>query len=274
MVDAFTKFTKFFPTKSISSEETIVHLTNYINFYSKPNRIVTDRGSCFTSRKFNDFISNNQIEHIKTAAYTPEANGQVERMNKSLTPMLAKLCHESCKKWDKLLPKVEFIFNNTYNRSIGNYPSVLLFGFQQNNLDSENNNIANYVANRQPDLETLNLTNICENVRQQNLVNQNYNKRQIDKKRKKCTNYKEGDFIVLKTGETHKLAPKYKGPYKIQKILPNDRYVVTDIEGFQIANTPFNSVCSPQNMRKWMSDHMSEGSDIDEVIDNVRMPEM
>ena len=155
IVDAFTKFTKFFPTKSMKSDETIVHLANYMNFYSKPKKIITDRGTCFTAQKFKDFVNTNQIEHVKTAAYTPEANGQVERVNKTLTPMLAKLCNDTSKSWDKVLPKVEFVFNNTINRSTGNYPSVLLFGVQQNNLDCENVNISNFISNRQPLVETI-----------------------------------------------------------------------------------------------------------------------
>nr|CAI5854752.1 unnamed protein product [Callosobruchus analis] len=51
-----------------------------------------------------------------------------------------------------------------------------------------------------------------------------------------------------------KLIPKYKGPYEITKVLDNDRYVVTDVENFQITQKPFEGICSPDNMKLWLHD--------------------
>lgn len=127
-------------------------------------------------KKIDEFIKKNNIEHIKTAVRTPEANGQVERINKTLTPMLAKMCSENSLKWDKLLPKIEYVFNNTYHRSINNYPSVLLFGVQQNPSDIEKHNIECFIQNNQPDITAQNIQNIREKARRKNLEVQNYNK--------------------------------------------------------------------------------------------------
>lgn len=35
-------------------------------------------------------------------------------------------------------------------------------------------------------------------------------------------------------GVSKKLIPKYRGPYEVTKCLPNDRYLIKDIEGFQL----------------------------------------
>ncbi|KAL4090673.1 hypothetical protein QTP88_025467 [Uroleucon formosanum] len=61
---------------------------------------------------------------------TPRANGQVEVVNQSIVPMLAKIS-EPINEWDKMLYKVEFAINNTIHRSTGQTPSRLLFGINQ-----------------------------------------------------------------------------------------------------------------------------------------------
>ena len=58
--------------------------------------------------------------------------------------------------------------------------------------------------------------------------------------------------IETSAGINKKLLPKFKGPYEIKKILDNDRYVVGDIEGFQVTQTPYNSVLSPDRMRPYI----------------------
>ena len=49
ITDAFTKFVKLFPTKTVSSKETIVYLREYFAMYSKPRVLISDRSTCFTS---------------------------------------------------------------------------------------------------------------------------------------------------------------------------------------------------------------------------------
>lgn len=61
---------------------------------------------------------------ILIAVATPRVNGQVERMNRFLTPMLAKLSNNRKMGSSDL---AEFSINNTVCRSIGNTPSQLLF---------------------------------------------------------------------------------------------------------------------------------------------------
>lgn len=46
-----------------------------------------------------------------------------------------------------------------------------------------------------------------------------------------------------------KYIPKFKGPYKVKKVLGNERYLIIDIEGFQITLIPFESVFESKNMK-------------------------
>ena len=92
VISAFTKFIKLYACKSTKTEEVMKHLNDYFRYYSKPKRIISDRGTCFTSKTFSEFIDDNDINHNLIAVGTPRTNGQVERFNRDITPMLAKLC--------------------------------------------------------------------------------------------------------------------------------------------------------------------------------------
>jgi len=131
-IDAFTKFVKLYPVNSTSTKEVNSSLLKYCEYYSRPRRIISDRGTCFTSFEFSSFLSERNIEHIKVATAAPQANGQVERINRVLTPMLGKLSEPlNQSDWYKLVNRVEFAINNSVQKSTGKTPSILLFGSNQ-----------------------------------------------------------------------------------------------------------------------------------------------
>lgn len=55
-----------------------------------------------------------------------------------------------------------------------------------------------------------------------------YSKAKFDKGKAKIVPFQVGDLVLLKNEERNqtKLDPKYKGPFKVQKILENDRYQI------------------------------------------------
>jgi len=56
----------------------------------------------------------------------------------------------------------------------------------------------------------------------------------------------------VSVGVNKKLISKFKGPYITDKLLPNDRLTVEDIEGFQHTQVPYEGVISSDNMRHWV----------------------
>lgn len=130
VIDAFTKFIKLYPCKSIGTEENIQNLQTYFKTYSKPKRIISDRGTSFTSTTYKNFVNDEFIEYVLIAVGTPRANGQIERFHRVIIPMLSKLC-DTPQKWDKVLHAVEFALNNSICRTTNQTPSRLLFGIDQ-----------------------------------------------------------------------------------------------------------------------------------------------
>ena len=252
IIDAFTKFIRLYPCKSTKTEEVIKHLSNYFRDYGTPKRIISDRETSFTSGQFSNFLEERSIKHIKIAVDTPRANGQVERFNKDLTPMLAKLSG-SPDKWDTVLEKVEFSINNTVCRSTGEKPSKLLFGVNQT---GEVNDKIRQVLESMSSSDR-NLDEMRNSASEKIVKCQVYNERAYNRKHKEATVYKVGDYVmVLNTDSTpgvnKKLIPGFKGPYVVKKVLEHDRYIVGDIEGFQLTQMPYNGTVGPDQMKHWV----------------------
>lgn len=255
MIDASTKFVRLYPTRTTKSSEVVKHLDDYFRAYSRPRCVVSDRGTAFTSAEFENFLKERGVQHIKIATGSPQANGQVERVNRSIGPMLAKLVRPEMNiYWDSVLHRVEHALNNTFHRTIGEHPSMMLFGVGQRGevADTLKECLVDGVQER-TQAEHFGLRQRASE-RQKKL--QDCNKSYVDGRRRPATSYSVGDYVVVKNfdcnvGVSRKLIPKYKGPYGVSKVLGNDRYLLEDVDGFQQSRIPYRGIWAANNMRPW-----------------------
>jgi len=115
-VDSFSNILTLYPVRSVQSIEKFTKLLEYFSYYSKPNRIISDRGTSFTSEYFENFCKTHCIQHVLTDVRSPKANGQVEIYNRTIKDMISKLIHEKGKNWNESLQQVQLPINNTHNR--------------------------------------------------------------------------------------------------------------------------------------------------------------
>ncbi|GFX55706.1 hypothetical protein TNCV_3427771 [Trichonephila clavipes] len=111
VVDAFTKFTWLYPVKTVSAESALEKLKQQQKTFGNPIRIISDRGSAFTSKLFNDYCDEENIQHLQIATGVPrgngQGNGQVERIHRTLIPVLTKLSLDDSTKWYKYVDRLE-----------------------------------------------------------------------------------------------------------------------------------------------------------------------
>ena len=83
-----------------------------------PNRIVSDRGTQFTSRFWKKLHESMDTRLNFSSAYHLETDGQIERTNQILEDMLRACALKGGQSWEKDLSDAEFAYNNSYQASL------------------------------------------------------------------------------------------------------------------------------------------------------------
>ena len=81
IVDSFTKWPEVFKCKMPTTKTTIKVLQELFVRSGLPETSVSDNGTPFTSKEFENFCKLLSINHLKLAPYHPRSNGLVERFN-------------------------------------------------------------------------------------------------------------------------------------------------------------------------------------------------
>ncbi|GFX81975.1 hypothetical protein TNCV_2571741 [Trichonephila clavipes] len=76
IIDAFTKFTWLYPVKSTTLEDALDKLKLQQKTFGNPKRIITDRGSPFNSKGFDDYCTEEKIQNLQITTGVPRGNGQ------------------------------------------------------------------------------------------------------------------------------------------------------------------------------------------------------
>ena len=252
VVDAFSKFVWLYPTKSTGTDEVLDRLQRQSSLFGDPERIISDRGTAFASNNFKDYCEQHNIQHLLIATGVPRGNGQVERINKTVILMLARLCAGKPENWYKFTDRVQQCLNNTPPRSTKISPFKILTGLDMkvSNQDDLRDMLEDCTI-KELDEDRENLRTIAR----ENIIKiQAENKKGFNKNRIKAQSYNINDLIAVKRtqfGPGLKLKPKFLGPYKVLKKLAHDRYQVEkvgDVEGPLVVNTV------AEYMKKWGND--------------------
>jgi transposase InsO family protein len=257
IVDGFTKFVNITPVRDTKTSNSIKVLKEHISYFGTPTRLITDRGTSFTSNSFKTFVKSLGIKHILNAVSTPRANGQVERFNRSILEALSSKCSDkNDRRWDEYIYNIQLGLNTTIHKTTGKSSSEIVFGFK---INSGTENILNDVI-----IETIcsptveKFREIRSDVGKRISDQQAKDKERFDVKRKPSHIYTEGDLVSVKRdlpsdGQSMKLAAKYQGPYRIAKLLPNERFVVKDTPLTKKKGHSYDNVVAIDKIKPWLN---------------------
>jgi hypothetical protein len=218
VVDRLTKVAHFIPVKMTYTGAILaeLYMSRIVCLHGVPKRIVSDRGTQFTSKFWEKLHESLDTQLNFSSAYHPQTDGQTERTNQILEDMLRACSLKYEKSWDKSLPYAEFSYNNRYQASLKMSPFEALYGrpcrtplFWNETGESQVFG-PEVIRNAEQQVQV-----IRENLR----VAQSRQKSYADNRRRDVT-FEVGDFVYLKVspmrgmrrfGVKGKLAPRYIG---------------------------------------------------------------
>lgn len=269
IIDAYSKFIILKPVRSTKTSIVVDKLREYFSIFGIPKRLVSDRGSCFTSNKFKDYMAQLGVRHVLNAVATPRANGQVERYNRTLLEALTAKCATADeKKWDAYVPDVQLGLNTTLNKGIGKTPAQALFG--TNLVGITEGKIKLYLQD-EFDGNQVSIDSIREEINQYITQYQDKQKAYYDKHTSEPKKYSVGDLVsvdreIPSTGQSRKLVPRFQGPYRVTRILDNDRYQIEDTPITKKNNRGYSAVVASDKLKPWL--HFQRSDSLSSVEDD------
>jgi len=95
--------------------------------YSAAELIVHDQGREFCNEINENICRIMGIQDSKCSPYRPQANGQIERVHRTLNDIVAKTVDRNQRNWDEVMPYTVFAYNTAVHRSTTFSPFYLMF---------------------------------------------------------------------------------------------------------------------------------------------------
>jgi len=174
---------------------------------------------------------------VLASAYHPQTNGLVERFNKTLCQSLAKYVQQFEEDWDIFIPSILFAYRTMRHNTTKHEPFFLTYGrmpllpveFQLPSYPVDDESTDNLLLRRLYSLITK-LPNALSKARHFIQKSQQESKARHDSQLKSITGYHTADRVWLhdtqrkEKSHSHKLSPKWIGPFQIHTVLQNDAY--------------------------------------------------
>ncbi|GFY04961.1 retrovirus-related Pol polyprotein from transposon 17.6 [Trichonephila clavipes] len=150
--------------------------------------------NAFTSKLFNDYCDEENIQHLQIATGVPRGNGQVERIHRTLIPVLTKLSLDDSTKWYKYVDRLQRILNSTISRTKKWKPFELLVGIKRRNKEDI---LIKDLLLEEMAKELLEQREFLRNDTIKNIETlQSENRKTYNRRRKKALLYKESDLVA------------------------------------------------------------------------------
>ena len=238
VVDYFSKWPEAFPIRNNTAKTVAEVLFKEIYCrWATPSYLHSDLGAEFTSSLLHTLSKILGIKQTHTLAYTPKADGQVERQIRTISDMLSKYA-QSDKDWMAYLDPCLHALRTSQHESVGFSPYEIMFGRKPSLMPDLEFGLPVAKETRHP--ETFNqlrdrLHEVHADVKRRLAAVAERMKKQYEARRRIGTDrFGMGDWIWVRRpqGPAPKLNAKFDGPFLVQDITWTGG-VVIDRYGFE-----------------------------------------
>jgi len=220
-VDAFSKYLIAIPSTNHRAKTVMdVFLQNVVLPYGVPLEIISDGAPEFRGSLQKLLFEALGVHRIIVTPYRPQANGQIERIFRTIRPMLASISEKDPLNWPEYLPYTVHAYNCSYHSSVKNTPFYLMYGRDPipmllSTFDPQENK--DYLLERENSLK------IARDAARIALKEtQEKNKNRYDKNSKEEI-FEINDVVMIlcprpPRDAVQKLFPKYIGPYRVMAV--------------------------------------------------------
>ena len=120
--DDLSSYVWLWPAEKAESEEAAAALTNWIGAFGMVTWVVSDQGSHFKNKLIHELTAEFHVKHHFSTAYSPWANGSVERVCREVIRSCKALCSEwrlAAKEWPAVVECVQSMLNHAPLRRLG-----------------------------------------------------------------------------------------------------------------------------------------------------------
>ncbi|XP_058817849.1 uncharacterized protein K02A2.6-like [Topomyia yanbarensis] len=184
VIDYYSRYMELEVMSRITACETVRRLKKIFRTWGYPRTITLDNAKQFVSKEFTDFCTSIGVVLNHTTPYWPQANGEVERQNRSLLKRL-KISNALYGDWKVELDDYLILYNNSPHSVTGMAPSELL----QNRK----------VRFKFPQIDDLGTTPPHSDFRDRDIQKKFEGKEREDEKRRaRPSNIQTGDTVLMK----------------------------------------------------------------------------
>jgi transposase InsO family protein len=211
IIDYFSRYMELKFMKKTPSSAIIKFLSEIFSRHGNPRSIKTDNGPQFVSHEFEEFCKLNNIQHVTSPPYWPQANGLVENMNDTLGKRL-EIAHNNKLNYQQEINKFIMMYNTTPHGTTNVAPSELIF--------------KRVIRDKIPSIQDVYIEPVLEEAKDMDMIRKQKGKEREDTRRgAKETDLDVGDRVLLRN---------VLFPNKLTPTFDSEEYEVVERENSEV----------------------------------------